>query len=208
MLVNKHSVARLVFCLSLTLGVCSFANAGIITGFTGVYAPGNWTLSQNGGDGGVNSVGAPGSIAITSSNNGSGNTTNTDFTVAASLGGTVTFDWSFVTGDTAISDPFGYLIDTVFTQLTNDNAGTSQNGIASFPVSQGQIFGFRAFTIDNQVGSATTTIDKFSAPGASSPPNPNGAVPEPHSIAIWGLVGLMGVVARKRAARKNIASIA
>lgn len=41
-------------------------------GFAGNYAPANWTFTANGGDGSVDTSGAPASITLTGNDNGSG----------------------------------------------------------------------------------------------------------------------------------------
>jgi len=164
------------------------ANAGIINDFTDGYDVSNWTQSLNGGT--IDLSGAPFSIMEISSNSGVGSS-NTDFTITALGNGLVGFDWLYNTADIDGSsfDPFGWLLNGVFTQLTTDNLFTTQTGTASFTVASGDVFGFRANAVDSDFGSATTTISNFSAPSA---------IPEPASIALLGL-GLAGLgFSRKR----------
>jgi hypothetical protein len=102
-----------------TLGLAANP-AQAITLFAGPYAPANWTQSI-GGDGSINTSGAPGSIILNGSDNDSG-AQNVDFTITAPATGIVSFDWSYSTQDEAAKwDPFGYLVNGNFTILTRDN---------------------------------------------------------------------------------------
>jgi hypothetical protein len=154
--------------------------------FVGVYDVANWTSSINGGS--INTSGAPGSIALTSSNNGGG-IKNQDFTVTASASGVVSFDWNYVTNDTdgSFYDPFGFLHNSTFIQLTT-NGLYSQTGSFVFNVLAGDIFGFRANSFDSIFGAATTTVSNFNGP--SSVPVPG---------ALWLVVApLMSLLVKKR----------
>jgi len=164
-----------------------------IVGFQGPYAPANWTLSTNGGDGSVNTSGAPASVTLFGSDNGSGQQIFTDFTTLAVGDGLVSFSWDYSTFDVAVWDPFGYLLDGDFTQLTADDGQQSQSGSASFSVLAGQTFGFRVDSRDNFGGRAQSTISSFEAPGA--------AIPEPGSWAAAALL-LAGAVLVRRRRRK------
>lgn len=150
----------------MCLFVCLFlgsANAAIINDFTGGYDASNWDQSLDGGS--IDLSGAPFSIIAISSNSGGGSS-NTEFTIAALEDGLVTFDWLYNTADSDGSsfDPFGWLLNGVFTQVTTNGVFATQSGTESFSVLSGDIFGFRAYSTDSVFGSATTTISNFSAP--------------------------------------------
>jgi len=174
---------KTILMLALMAGLLSSAGttqAALIVGFQGPYAPVNWTLTTNRGDGSVDTSGAPGSITLQGSNNGAGN--STDFTTLAVGDGLVSFSWDYSTIDEySFYDPFGYLLDGTFTQLTVDFS-RNQSGSASFSVLAGQTFGFRAATVDAGGGSAQSTISSFEAPGGSA------AVPEPGTWAAAALL--------------------
>lgn len=189
---------NLFVCLYLSLFV-SVANATIINDFTDGYAVANWTQSLNGGS--INLTGAPSSIILTSSDDNSGNPNDTDFTIAVLGSGLVSFDWSYTTSDFDSSyDPFGWLLNGIFTQVTNNAGPTTQAGSVSFLVALGDTFGFRAHTTDSILGSSVTEISNFSAPTDVTAPNPIG-VPEPESMALLG-IGLAGFgLSRKRKTR-------
>jgi hypothetical protein len=150
-----------------------------IVGFQGPYAPDNWTLTTNGGDGSVVTSGAPTSITLIGSDAGTGNFT--DFTTLAVGAGLVSFSWDYITFDEGPSfDPFGYLLDGTFTQLTDDGGGSPQSGTASFSVLAGQTFGFRVNSVDGLFGPAQSIISSFEVGSA--------AVPEPGTWAAAALL--------------------
>jgi hypothetical protein len=160
----------------LLLAVFAVAQAGPI-GFTGPYDPSLWSLSNPVG-GSVDSSGAPASVTITGGNGGSAGTTS--WTIGAPAGGTVSFDWSYVSYDVdgPFFDPAGYLVNGSPTQLSNNGGSASQSGSTSFSVAPGDIFGFYVYTTDGVLGPGALTPSNFSAPDS---------LPEP---ATWLLVGI------------------
>ncbi len=165
-----RSLAKTIAPIALagaTLGLAANP-AQALTQFAGYYAPANWTQSIQ-GDGSINTGGAPASITLTGANDFSGNPANTDFTIAAPSAGIVSFDWAYSTAESiSFYDPFGYLLNGAFTQLTNDGVA-NQSGSASFSVLAGDVFGFRQNSLDSSYGRASTTISNFTAPAAPGP---------------------------------------
>ncbi|HEY1181361.1 MAG TPA: PEP-CTERM sorting domain-containing protein [Rhodocyclaceae bacterium] len=160
---------------ALMLGLATAASAGpTISGFNGGYDVSNWSQAPDTGT--IDVSGAPDSVTLISSNAGGG-VHNTDFTTAALGTGLVSFSWFYNTTDVDGSgfDPFGWLLNGVFTQVTTNGLFGSQSGTVSFLANEGDIFGFRIFATDSVLGSASATVSDFSA------------VPEPESLALVGL---------------------
>ncbi len=154
--------------LFIFLLMTSNANAAFING----YDLSNWSQSINGGS--VDISGAPDTLVLTSSNDGSNNEKNQDFTITALKNSSVSFAWNFQTNDSFNAyDPFGMLLNGVFTQLTDNLGNNNQSGIFSFNIVAGDIFGFRANSIDSMFGSSITDISAFDAtPAPTSVPTP------------------------------------
>jgi hypothetical protein len=178
--------------VSLTLAAASGASAATVFGFQDAYDPINWTFTNSNADGFVDTTGAPASISLTGGDNGSGSSGTTDYTTTAAAAGTVTFDWNYSTADIDGPrwDPFGYLLNGSFTQVTNNVGGVVQNGTSTFNVLAGDSFGFRIFTDDNDGGRGSVTISNFSAPGPMAPPPTS--VPEPSTVLSLLVLGGLG----------------
>ena len=169
-----RSLAKTVAPIALAATSLALAanQAQALTQFAGDYAPANWTQSIE-GDGSISTGGAPGSIVLTGADDGSFTDQNTDFTIAAPSAGTVSFDWAYVTLDSWFAvDPFGYLLNGVYTELTAGFGSPTQSGSASFSVLAGDLFGFRQWTNGSFDGRAATTISNFNGPAVASVPGP------------------------------------
>lgn len=134
-------------------------------GFSGSYAPSNWTLTNSNTDGSVYTTNAPTSITVTGGNNGSNKFGSTSYTVTAAGSGTVTFNWSYSTSDaSSYWDPLVRIINGTKTTLFDSSAQKTGSGMDSFFVDTGDIFGFGIDTRDNIFGRGNTTFSNFSAP--------------------------------------------
>jgi hypothetical protein len=160
---------------ALTVG----AAPGLSVGFSGPYAPANWTFSTEGDGTGssVNTLGAPSSITLIGPDGGQPDISTGDapgkglFTTTAVGTGTVSFNWSLLIGQFetfANDDPFGYILNGTPFQLSFDADG-DQFDSSSFAVNTGDVFGFYVETFTSQFGPSTVTISKFSAPSAPAP---------------------------------------
>ncbi len=146
-----------------TSGDCT--QAGTVSGFQGAFAPANWTVGLVNSNGGVNTAGAPASITLNGSDNGTGTAGQTNYTIPITFTGTVTFTYNYSTVDAGFFDPFGYTVNGVFTPVVNGFVLT-QTGTVSVNVSAGDVFGFSQRTLDNIFGPGNTTITNFSGPAS------------------------------------------
>lgn len=176
-----------LLCGLITAAIIPFPAKG---SFVGPYALSNFTLTNTNADGTALSDGL-GGLILTGGNNGSDFVGRTDLSIASAGAGEVRFDFSYSALDLPDWDLAGYLISGVFTPIAASN-GTV--GTVSFPISAGQIFGFRVQTIDNTGEPGILAISNFTAPGVA-------AIPEPATCGLTFLAGAGIVAARKRRAR-------
>ena len=186
---------RLLFAAALCCA--SVAHAGLVSGFTGSYAVGNWTSAA--GTGSIDTAGAPDAVVFTSGDDGSGDPAYTSFYIQFARDATVHFSWAYDTTDgEPFYDPFGYLLaDDLaglaagFGQVTDDAGGLGQSGTQLVVVAAGQYFGFEARS-DNTFGAATTTVNGLRID----------EVPEPGSLALLAvaLAAAATTTRRRRAA--------
>lgn len=134
--------------------------------FTGDFQPANWQFSANGGSGSVNTSGAPASIIIFGSDDGSNSQNSATYciTVPGSSSGSIRFTWNYDTNDTDGPqwDPFGIALNGDVTQLTDNNGPDQQNGQFSIGVNPGDVFCFVANSVDQLFGGSETLIQGFS----------------------------------------------
>jgi hypothetical protein len=168
--------------------------------FIGSYDVANWTTTVTpGSDAAVSTSLAPLSLTLTSGDNGIGLGfySIVSFTIPVAATGILSFHWDYDTYDVDGSeyDPFGYLLNGVFTPLTTDLLFVHQSGDVLLPVSIGDIFGFQQDATDSIEGSGVTTISAFSGHVAAVPvvAIPVAAVPEPATFGLMTL-GLIGFV--------------
>ena len=162
----------------LATGLAGVASAQ----FDGPYDPANWTFSA--GPGG--SFSNDGTILIlTGGNNSIGG--DTDYTIMAAADGDWSFSWNYSSGDTYSFDSGGYLLNGVYTILSdNDQQGS---GSVTVGVNFGDTIGYRVSTADGEYGPGFLTIDRFVGP-----------VPGPAAAALLGVAGLLGRRSRSRRA--------
>jgi T5SS/PEP-CTERM-associated repeat protein/autotransporter-associated beta strand protein len=159
------------------------------SGFTGVFAPENWTFTSGGSPADFAWDATFTSFTFNGSNDGSGQASDTLFTVNLADAYRVSFDWIYSTADNPAYDYAGYTGGT-FTQLSVNSAGMVQSGSTSSPVYFGVgPSGFYVSSFDNTFGAASITISNFSftlaAPddtgGDDNPDGGGGGPPDPGS---------------------------
>jgi hypothetical protein len=137
-----------------------------VNGFSGEFAPANWVFDSDGGDGNVDVSSAPASIRIIGSDSQANVENNTTYciTIPGSNNGVLNFTWNYETVDQdgAEWDPFGYAVNSVITQLTDNNGPDSQNGNVNLNINAGDIFCFVANSVDQLFGEAFTELTNFS----------------------------------------------
>ena len=149
-------------------------------GFSGDYAPANWTTTLSpSSDGSVDPTNAPFDITITGPDNLQ-NSSFINYTINAPGSGSVSFDWLYSSIDDPSYDSFGYMINGVQTMLTDDQT-ILPSGSTTFSVASGDIFGFYVASDDGEFGAGIATIYNFSGP-AASPPSGSTDVPAPAAL--------------------------
>ncbi len=175
---TKHALAYAVAGAAV-LGTSATAEAD----FIGPYIHPNWTYTP-GGD--SSNTGTIATFQLIGSNDGTGPDTAL-YTIAASAGGTVSFDWNYSSGDSGNYDFGGFYLNGVFTTLANNasqGAGTFSTG-----VNNGDTFGFFVTSQDSQFGAGVLDVSNFIGPMA---------IPEPGSLGLLALGTLGGVLALRR----------
>lgn len=131
------------------------------------FSPSDWMLmNDQGANGSVDYSGVPGRIVLIGSDSiSSSSSLNTKycFQIPDTFPATISFDWSYTTQDMGgpNNDPFGYSINEMFTQLTDNMGPNNQSGYAIVMLNAGDVFCFVAQTTNNTGGSALTTISNF-----------------------------------------------
>lgn len=194
-LVDIVSSSTLALGLTIISGVTAVpveaSTFSLVSGFEGAYDPINWTLTNNNADGFVDITDAPNSITLTGGNNQSFRLGITSLTISAPVEGSVSFDYDYnsLDDDGAFFDPFGFLLNGNFIQITDDSGADNQTGGFSLGVNQGDIFGFAIQTLDNSFGPGVVKISNFEA---------HVSVPEPGTILGFLTIGGLGLVMERK----------
>ena len=101
-------------------------------------------------------------VITISSDNGSNAEGFTDLEVDVTEAADISFDWVYSTDDGPQWDSFGYLLNGVYTELTDPAGDLNQSGSAGpISVAPGDVFGFRSYSADGAFGAATTVVSNF-----------------------------------------------
>jgi len=181
------AAVRTILVVAGLAGATSFLAAPVrAIGFSGYYATGNWTINAP-GDATVTVSGAApnNTITLTSKDNRPFSQANTSFTIVADpsapVASTVRFNWSYLTQDDdgSLWDPFGYVLNGTFFQLTANGLPTNstQSGTATFIVQPGDVFGFNQRSVDSRFGPGITDVSGFSIIAVPVAPSLLGLLP-------------------------------
>ncbi len=150
---------------SLTFGFGDIVCDNPIMGFVDIYDINNWTpITLFGGavvpmgDSTVMLESPDGNVPCPSG-------ASVLFQIVIPSTGQLVFDWSYVSNDVngPLYDPFGYRLNGIFYQLTDDLGLDIQSGTAVVNVTAGDIFAFEQNSIDCILGEGATTVVEFFA---------------------------------------------
>ena len=118
--------------------------------FSGDFAPSNWTFSSTttGGDGSINTSGAPASVVLSGSDNDNGACCGLyeNWAITIPQTGTISFSYSMVQPD--IDNSYYVINGTTYSIATSTGSGTK----SAIAVTAGQTFAFRIINDDNCCG--------------------------------------------------------
>lgn len=175
---------------SLLLAASAFPAA---ISFSGAYAPINWNLTTNGGDGSVFTGNAPNSILLQGSDTGADMQIVTLYSITVPVNIVLDFFWRYDSFDVDGPgfDPAGYSINGVFTQLSSNAGLSNQTGsVTGLSLTAGQVFAFYVDSGDDLFGRAQIEI-------FGSDPN-QASLPEPGTWALMGAGTILLGVWRRR----------
>ena len=177
--------------LLILVASSGISTQSLATGFSGAFAPANWTFSNSSGStGSVDTTNAPTSIKLTGSDGASSTRKLTNYQIAAPSNGTVSFSWSYVSvdiGGIGYDNPKFYNNGTL-TNLTGFSqfGSLTQSGVASYVVTSGSIFGFTMDAVDDYGGSAYTIFSSFLFTSSGGSGGGGGGASAPSNILSGG----------------------
>ncbi|MES2514035.1 MAG: LamG-like jellyroll fold domain-containing protein, partial [Bacteroidota bacterium] len=161
---NKFYLQKtLCLLVMLVFGIKGFSQ------FSGAFAPANWNFNTTtaGGDGSVNTSGAPSYIILNGSDNGVGGGYE-QYSITIPAEGKISFNYSHSNFDI---DDAQYVINSSVTNITTSGSGS----LANIIVHTGDVFSFRVSNYDNCCGRGVLTISNFSVTPQGSALNFDGA---------------------------------
>ena len=169
-------------------------------------------------NGWIDTSAAPSAISVIGPDNWSYSYSSTQisYTHSAAAAGNWSFSWAYSSADLlAGADGAGWLLNNVFTLLSDDQVANPTGVSGPIAVNFGDTIGFRVYSQDNLEGPGTLQIMDFSAPAvgggsqedftgvysvdswSSTQIEPESVVPEPTSLALLAL-GAVGMAAARR----------
>ncbi len=135
-----------------------------ISGFTGPYASGNWTVIVPPQGGSVTMMGDE-EVMLVGPDGGICSNASTQFRIVIPSTGQLIFDWQYSTNDVdgPLFDPFGYNLNGTFFQLSDNSGPDTQSGTVSVAVTAGDVFAFEQRSVDCILGEGATTVVQFYA---------------------------------------------
>jgi hypothetical protein len=191
-------------CVLSWLGLIVFCGSSQLAhaSFIGSYSVDHFTVTNVNGPGAFLSPDGGLSVVITGPNNGSGLEGYTDVTTTIAGSGLIQFQYTYSSLDSAGFDYAGYFLGSSFIQLADTDG---QTATVLLPVNAGDLFGFRAGSLDNTGEPGIFTVFDFTAPASSSGSGGGGSstVPEPGSgllvfTAAASCVGLARIRGKRR----------
>ena len=148
--------------ISMVVVTLLFLSHSVFAQFEGDFAPDNWTFTSDNTDASLEDAQIPDAITIKGGNDGEEG--NSDYVITVNQSGEIKFSWSYFTTDAeARYDPGGYLLNGTFVELVDGDLAGDQSGTTSVIVTNGDVFGFRVYTMDGDLGAAYLTIENFTA---------------------------------------------
>jgi hypothetical protein len=159
-----RGLPTLCLCLAMILALAPRAQAG----FLDIYPLNSFTLTNSPNTQLTNgtAVMQGQSLVFTGGNSGSGEPGTSDLLTTALAASQIQFFFSYSSLDARNLDSAGYLLNGLFFQLAT---ASGASGTVQFNVTQGESFGFRLATADNQFEPGVLAI---SSVGAAATPEP------------------------------------
>jgi len=171
---KKQSILSLKYLMILLV---LLSPVSLMAQFSGVYMPDNWTfisqdLSEVPADGSIDLSNMPTGFTIVG-NDDDLTGANSLYSITVPEDGTIKFRWVYGTDDGPEYDRAGYILNGTFTELTDPDGNSDQNGEQAVTVMLGDEFAFAVDASDACCGRGWLTIEAFST-ADNTPPTMDG----------------------------------
>ena len=137
----------------------SWISAGQGQNFTGDYAPENWEINLNGGDGTVEILAS--SLLIRGYDESEEEFVYTDAMIEVAESGLISFDWEWTTDDEGPEYDPAFYYNGSWLNLTDENGANTQGGHVEFEAQKGDRIGFRIDATDGCCGRGYLLVSDF-----------------------------------------------